>query len=104
MATLTPSHWLFPSGQHRNTPISHSSVQKAFKGALRESGVRKNATVHTLRHSYATHLLEDGVDLRFIQMLLGHSSVRTTTIYTHLTKRGERTVQHAINRLMTSPK
>jgi integrase/recombinase XerD len=99
-----PSHWLFPSGQRRNTPISHSSVQKAFRDALKESGVRKNATVHTLRHSYATHLLEDGVDLRFIQMLLGHSSVTTTTIYTHLSKRGERTVQNAINRLMTSPK
>ncbi len=96
-----PAHWLFPSGQQRNKSISHSSVQKAFKAALRESGVRKHASVHTLRHSYATHLLEDGVDLRFIQMLLGHRSPSTTAIYTHLTQRSEQLVQNAVNRLMT---
>lgn len=101
--TRRPSHWLFPARQGNRT-ISHSAIQKAFKAALRESGVRKNASVHSLRHSYATHLLEDGVDLRFIQMLLGHRDLRTTTIYTHLSQRSERTVQSAINRLTTNPK
>lgn len=101
--THRPSHWLFPAKQGDKT-ISHSAIQKAFKTAMRESGVRKNASVHSLRHSYATHLLEDGVDLRFIQMLLGHRSLKTTAIYTHLTERGERTVQSVINRLMTNPK
>lgn len=95
-----PRHRLFPSARQPDSSISHSSVQKAFKGALKESGVRKSASVHTLRHSYATHLLEDGVDLRFIQMLLGHCSPSTTAIYTHLTRRSEQRLQHAVNRLM----
>jgi site-specific recombinase XerD len=95
-----PQHWLFPA-KRQDKAIGHSTVQKAFKAALRESSIRKNASVHTLRHSYATHLLEDGVDLRFIQMLLGHKSPNTTSIYTHLTQRGEHVVKIAINRLMT---
>jgi len=95
-----PEHWLFPA-KRKDKAIGHSTVQKAFKAALRESGIRKNASVHSLRHSYATHLLEDGVDLRFIQMLLGHKSPNTTCIYTHLTQRGEQVVHNAINRLMT---
>jgi len=95
-----PQHWLF-TARRKDKAIGHSTVQKAFKAALRQSGIRKNASVHSLRHSYATHLLEDGVDLRFIQMLLGHKSPNTTSIYTHLTQRGEQVVQNAINRLMT---
>ena len=95
-----PQDWLFPA-KRKDQAIGHSTVQKAFKAALRQSGIRKNASVHSLRHSYATHLLEDGVDLRFIQMLLGHKSPNTTSIYTHLTQRGEQVVHNAINRLMT---
>jgi site-specific recombinase XerD len=60
-------------------------VQRAFRAALQESGVQKPATVHTLRHSYATHLLEAGVNLRLIQAYLGHNSPQTTALYTHLT-------------------
>jgi integrase/recombinase XerD len=97
------AYWLFPSEHRQGSAISHAAVQKAFRSALRESGVRKKASVHTLRHSYATHLLEDGVSLRFIQMLLGHQSPTTTAIYTHLTKPGERRVKKAINRLMADP-
>ena len=72
---------------HRH-PMSVSGVQRAFKAAWQESGVHKEATVYTLRHSYATHLLKAGVNLRVIQAYLGHSSPKTTAIYTHLTQRG----------------
>lgn len=75
--------WLFPG--RNGGPLSVSTVQRAFSDALRHSGVEKRASVHTLRHSFATHLLECGVDLRVIQELLGHQNLQTTTIYTHLT-------------------
>jgi integrase/recombinase XerD len=84
-------------------PVHPSSVQKAFKAALQESGVQKPATVHTLRHSYATHLLEAGVNLRVIQAYLGHSSLKTTLIYTHLTRKAEDLAVEAINRVMNPP-
>ena len=77
-----------------------SGVQRAFKAALRASGVQKHASVHTLRHSYATHLLEAGVNLRLIQVYLGHSSFQTTTRYTHLTREVETLAADAINRVM----
>lgn len=86
------SLWIFPShwgvGDHptqATQPMSVRGVQRAFQAALQESGVRKPATVHSLRHSYATHLLEAGVNLRVIQDYLGHASPSTTAIYTHLT-------------------
>ena len=60
-------------------------VQAAFRAALKETGLNKTATVHTLRHSYATHLLDADVNLRQIQVYLGHNSVQTTSCYTHLT-------------------
>jgi integrase/recombinase XerD len=81
-------------------PMSASGVQRAFRAALRESGVRKAATVHTLRHSYATHLLEAGVNLRVIQAYLGYSSPKTTAIYTHLTCKAEGLAVQAINQVM----
>ena len=88
--------WIFPRvGRGRagrydlsrpfNEPFSKEVVQAAFREALKSSGIRKKAHVHTLRHSYATHLLEVGVNLRQIQTNLGHNSPATTSIYTHLT-------------------
>jgi site-specific recombinase XerD len=88
--------WLFPAPTRHGTSwsvahdaghVTRSSVQSAFRRAVKRSGVHKAAHVHTLRHSWATHLLEDGVPLRAIQSYLGHTSPRTTALYTHLTTR-----------------
>lgn len=99
--------WLFPAPTRAGVPqsaatkpMSVSRGQRAFRGALQESGVQKRATVHTLRHSWATHLLEAGVNLRIIQAYLGHSSPQTTAIYTHLTRKAEVPAVEAINRMM----
>jgi len=81
--------------------ISKSSLQKTFRAALRESGNHKRASVHTLRHSWATHLLEAGVNLRLIQEWLGHSSPKTTSVYTHLTVKAEQLGTQAINQIMS---
>jgi len=101
--------WLFPapgrSGTHMSTatePIPITSVQMVFKAALRECGIYKNASVHTLRHSYATHLLEKGVNLRLIQTYLGHRSPKTTAIYTHLTQITYAAGYQAIDELMNN--
>ncbi len=93
------SPWLFP-GRDRRGAISISTVQKAFKMALLCSRIPKRASVHTLRHSYATHLLESAVDLRVIQNLLGHNSAQTTTIYTHLTEKVLGNLNRKLDHLM----
>jgi site-specific recombinase XerD len=99
--------WLFPapgrSGTHMpesNKPLPISSVQIVFKKAVRECGIYKNVSVHTLRHSYATHLLEKGVNLRLIQEYLGHKSPKTTAIYTHLTTKVKDAGFQAVNELI----
>jgi integrase/recombinase XerD len=98
--------WLFPSpGRSANqqptatTPMEESALQKAFRLALRESGIHKPATIHTLRHSWATHLLEAGVNLHLIQVWLGHTSPTTTTVYTHLTRKAEQQASVALDTL-----
>jgi integrase/recombinase XerD len=78
-----PKEWLFPSTS-LDEPIGPSAVQKTFHEALAKTKIMKKASVHTLRHSFATHLLEDGVEIPYIQKLLGHSDSRTTSIYLHV--------------------
>lgn len=78
-----PETWLF-EGQTAGTPYDERSLQQVLKQALKKTGIKKPVTLHWLRHSYATHLLESGTDLRYIQELLGHKSSKTTEIYTHV--------------------
>jgi integrase/recombinase XerD len=96
-----PAPYLFPSPK-TGKPISHKSLESAFKDALEQTGIgkKKEATVHTLRHSYATHLMENGVNLRIIQEVLGHQTPRTTAIYTHLSQKTEQILNQALNHLM----
>jgi len=99
--------WIFPSAGHggknmpyATTPVSNSSAQVAFRKALKSAGISKKATVHTLRHSWATHLLEAGVNLRLIQAWLGHSTPTTTSIYTHLTEKATTAAAKTVDELM----
>ncbi len=81
-----PTQWLF-EGQIPNRPITPRTIQIVFHQCKERAGIRKPATVHTLRHSFATHLLENGTSLYHIQLLLGHTSIKTTTIYLHVARK-----------------
>ena len=76
-------HWLFP-GRNPERPLTRASVHKFFHKARLEAGITKKISVHSLRHSFATHLLESGINIRKIQLLLGHRSLRATQVYTHV--------------------
>jgi len=87
-------------GQLKGEPYSAASVRAILKKAKDQAGIANRATVHSLRHSFATHLLEDGTDIRFIQKLLGHGSITTTTIYTHITPKGGQAVSSPLDGLL----
>lgn len=88
-----PVEYLF-NGRKKGNPLGESAVQSSFRLAVKKAGVLKDATVHTLRHSFATHLLEDGLDIVSIKELLGHSKIETTMIYLHVA-RFERVKKHS---------
>lgn len=93
-----PPSWLFPS-RTVDQPLGPSTIQRAVKAARSRAGIAKPVTPHTLRHSYATHLMEAGTDLRVIQTLLGHRSLRTTAIYTHVATERVRTTRSPLDAL-----
>ncbi len=97
VAQYKPQNWLF-EGLNREQ-YSQKSIQMILKKAVDKVGIKKRVTVHTLRHSFATHLLESGTDLRYIQSLLGHTSSKTTEIYTHITTKGLDQIKNPLDNL-----
>ena len=94
-----PGPWLLPAADGKS-PISPNAVRKCIKAAAIDAAIAKKVSCHTLRHSYATVLLENHFDLRLIQGFLGHASIKTTTLYTHLTTRGVDSVRRSIDAVM----
>jgi site-specific recombinase XerD len=92
------SQLLFTSAE--GGPIHETTIQKTFNAAQEEAKLPRRATVHTLRHSYATHLVEHGISLRTIQEILGHKSLQTTEVYMHVTLPGTERLQEVLDRLM----
>ena len=100
--------WLFPARNRdashvsaATRPMERTNLQEAMRLVVQELDIRKGVSIHTLRHSYATHLLEAGVNLRLIQQYLGHSSLQTTMVYLHVTSLGQEHARSVIESLMT---
>lgn len=99
MQKYRPVHWLF-QGEQEDKHITIRSVQRVFKKASEHANITKDVSVHTLRHSFATHLLEGGTDLRYIQELLGHQSSKTTEVYTHVSQKDFQRIQSPLDRIL----
>ena len=96
----SPETWLF-EGQYSGTPITDRTVQSVFKTAMAKADIHKKLGIHSLRHSFATHLLESGTDIRYIQELLGHRSSKTTEIYTHVSDKAMMRITNPLDRLLS---
>lgn len=92
--------WLFPTRRGAK-PADHQVLCRTFKAAARAAGITQRVTPHALRHSYATRLLENGVDTRVVQILLGHANIATTAVYTHLTEPTSISLRGILDRVMT---
>jgi len=92
--------WLFPN-RAGTRPVTYDVLARTLAAAARAAGIRRRVTPHMLRHSYSTRLLENGVDLRTIQILLGHQSISSTLIYTHLTEPIRAKLKNVLDKLMT---
>ena len=92
-----PKEYLF-EGQ-KNAKYSSTSVQNIVKNAAKRAGIKKTVTPHILRHSFATHLVENGTDIRYVQELLGHNSIKTTELYTHITDVGKSKIKSPLDQL-----
>ena len=99
---MLPAGWLFP-GQNPVNPISTRQLNRACHSAAEEAGLDKRVSMHTLRHSFATHLLESEVDIRIIQVLLGHAKLNTTALYSQVATRTLRDVESPLDRLRLEP-
>ncbi|MBL0054602.1 MAG: tyrosine-type recombinase/integrase [Chitinophagaceae bacterium] len=99
LAAYKPRYWLF-EGQHPGEPIGVRAAQSVFKQAYKDLGLPPSLSFHSLRHSYATHLLENGTDIRYIQSLLGHNDIKTTLRYTHVSKQAMSRIESPLDRIL----
>jgi site-specific recombinase XerD len=95
---VRPKLWLFP-GQRDGGYLSERTAEEVFKQAMKRAGIEKDLSIHSLRHSFATHLLEAGTDIRYIQEILGHVNLKTTQIYTHVSKKNILKVVNPLDRI-----
>ncbi|MDP3049298.1 MAG: tyrosine-type recombinase/integrase, partial [Thermodesulfovibrionales bacterium] len=93
-----PEKWLF-EGARKDRYITTRTIDKIMEHACTKAGINKDVSVHTLRHSFATHLLESGTDLRYIQELLGHAHSKTTEIYTHVSNKALMKIRNPLDQI-----